>query len=155
MQYRPFLRELKGLRGRLVEVINTVHCSLNDKDWGIVMHDSLDVLIEHGEVFRDYTLSKTEYFRETGSTSNALLTERENHFLRSAASWFRLHGRQDLHDSLLDILQVQISNPKIVQQLLKAGYLTKSASQHAALHMLWVLDWTGYGQQQNEVAEKT
>ena len=46
----------------------------------------------------------------------------------------------------MDILQVQISEPKIVQQLLIVGYLSKAASQHVALHMLCVLDKMGYKQ---------
>src|ERR1700683_1261446 len=73
MQYKSFLHELKGFHGWLVNVINVIHCSLNEENWGFIIHDCLDVIIKHREVFWNYEFSKTEYFHETGSTSNALL----------------------------------------------------------------------------------
>jgi hypothetical protein len=91
-------------------------------------------------------MTKHDYFRDTAMSNNALLTEHENHFLRNAANCFRNHGRLDLHDAIRDILQVRVSRPAIVQQLLSVGYLDKYAEEHAALHMLWIFERTGYGQ---------
>ncbi|KIM88417.1 hypothetical protein PILCRDRAFT_85567 [Piloderma croceum F 1598] len=51
MQHHPFLRELKGLRQRISEVVNTIIYSLDTEDWGVVMEESLDVLVEHRDVF--------------------------------------------------------------------------------------------------------
>jgi len=146
MQHRPFLRELKGLRRRIAEVIDTVIYSLDTEDWGIVMNDSLDILVEHGEAFRELSMRKKDYYREFSKCENALMLEKEDHFLRSSASRFRALGRLDLHDSILDILQVRTHHSKIVQQLLTAGYLEPNANDHAALHMLWIFERMGYGQ---------
>jgi hypothetical protein len=144
VQYEAYLRELICLRGRLDEVIQRVISSLDEEDWRIVFHDSIELFVEDGEGFLRYKFKKTDYFRETSSTSNALLSEEENYFLRSSASRFRLHGRQDLHDALLDVLRVQICGSKTVQQLLTAGYLQSTATRQAAFHMLWVLERVGF-----------
>jgi C4-type Zn-finger protein len=146
MQHRPFLRELKGLRRRIAEVIDTVIYSLDTEDWGIVMSESLDILVEHGDAFRELTMRKKDYYREISKCENALMMEKEDHFLRSSASRFRALGRLDLHDAILDILQVRTHHPKIVQQLLTAGYLEPAANDHAALHMLWIFERMDYGQ---------
>jgi hypothetical protein len=146
MQHRPFLRELKGLRRRIAEVIDTVIYSLDTEDWGIVMSESLDILVEHGDAFRELTMRKKDYYREISKCENALMLEKEDHFLRSSASRFRALGRLDLHDAILDILQVRTHHPKIVQQLLTAGYLEPAANDHAALHMLWIFERMDYGQ---------
>jgi len=101
--------------------------SLDRDDWRSVFDNSVNVLIEHGTVFRDLCISKTDYFRETGSRTNAFLTETENHFfvaLRSLSlSWTR-----DLHDALIDILCVVPRDSDIVRQLLRAGYLDSESS---------------------------
>jgi hypothetical protein len=146
MQHRPFLRELKGLRRRIAEVIETTIYSLDTEDWEIVMDESLDILVEHGDAFRKLTMRKKDYYREFSKCGNALILEKEDHFLRNSASRFRARGRLDLHDSILDILQVRTHHPKIVQQLLTAGYLETAANDHAALHMLWIFERMGYGQ---------
>ena len=57
--------------------------------------------------------SRGEYFRSTAINSNAILHEEENHILRSTASRFRLHGRQDLHDAVYDILYASICHPNL------------------------------------------
>jgi hypothetical protein len=146
MQHRPFLRELKGLRRRISEVIEAIIYSLDTEDWGIVMEESLDILVEHGDAFRELTMRKEDYYREFSKCDNALILENEDHFLRNSASRFRARGRLDLHDSILDILQVRTRYPKVVQQLLTAGYLDSATNDHAALHMLWIFERTGYGQ---------
>jgi len=146
MQHRPFLRELKGLRRRVSEVIEAIIYSLDTEDWGIVMDESLDILVEHGDAFRELTMRKKDYYREFTKCKNALILEKEDHFLRNSASRFRARGRLDLHDAVLDILQVRTRHPKIVQQLLTAGYLEPAANDHAALHMLWIFERMGYSQ---------
>lgn len=146
LQHRPFLRELKGLRRRISEVINTIIYSLDTEDWGVVMEESLDILVEHGDAFRELTMRKKDYYREISKCENALILEKEDHFLRSSASRFRALGRLDLQDSILDILQVRTRYPKVVQQLLTAGYLDSVGNDHAALHMLWIFERTGFGQ---------
>jgi hypothetical protein len=146
MQHRPFLRELKGLRRRVSEVIHAIIYSLDTEDWGIVMDESLDILVEHGDAFRELTIRKKDYYREFSKCKNTLLLEKEDHFLRNSASRFRIRGRMDLHDAILDILQVRTYHPKTVQQLLTAGYLDSAGNDHAALHMLWIFERTGYGQ---------
>ena len=146
MQHRPFLRELKGLRQRISEVINTIIYSLDTEDWGVVMEESLDILVEHRDAFRELTMCKKDYYREISKCENALILEKEDHFLRSSASRFRALGRLDLQDSILDILQVRTRYLKVVQQLLTAGYLDLIGNDHAALHMLWIFKRTGYGQ---------
>ncbi|KIM72513.1 hypothetical protein PILCRDRAFT_16065 [Piloderma croceum F 1598] len=146
MQHHPFLRELKGLRRRISEVVNTIIYSLDTEDWGVVMEESLDVLVEHGDAFRELTICKKDYYREICKCENALIHEKEDDFLRSSASQFRALGRLDLHDSILDILQVRTRYPKVVQQLLTAGYLDSVGNDHTALHMLWIFKRTRYGQ---------
>jgi len=146
MQHRPFLRELKGLRRRVSEVIEAIIYSLDTEDWGIVMDESLDILVEHGDAFRELTMRKKDYYREFTKCKNALILEKEDHFLRNSASRFRARGRLDLHDAVLDILQVRTRHPKIVQQLLTAGYLEPAANDHAALHMPWIFERMGYSQ---------
>ena len=110
------------------------------------MEESLDILVEHGEAFRELTMRKKDYYRESSKCKNALILEQEDHFLRSSASRFRALDLLDLHDSILDILQVRTRHPKMVQQLLTAGYLDSAGNDHAALHMLWIFERTGYGQ---------
>jgi hypothetical protein len=90
-------------------------------------------------------MTKRDYFRDTALSNDALLTEHENHFLRNVANCFHNHGRRDLHDTIRDILQVRISQPAIIQQLLSVRYLDKYAEEHAALHMLWIFERTGKG----------
>jgi len=136
----PYLQHLRSLRTRLVETLDWVSKSLDRDDWRSVFDNSVNVLIEHGTVFRDLCISKTDYFRETGSRTNAFLTETENHFFRSAAGRFRFHGRRDLHDALIDILCVRTKDSDIVRQLLRAGYLDSESSEHAALEMLALLE---------------
>jgi hypothetical protein len=127
-------------------VVETIIYSLDTEDWGIVMNESLDILVEHGEAFQELTMRKKDYYREIAKCKNALILEKEDHFLRSSASRFRALGRLDLHDAILDILQVRTCHPKIVQQLLTAGYLEPAANDHAALHMLWIFERMGYKQ---------
>ena len=104
---------------------------------------SVNVLVEHRDAFRDLCVNKTEYFRETGSNSNVLLSERENHFLHSAAGRFQHHGHRILHDAIMDILCVRIRDLDIVEQLLEAGYLEEDADEEAPLHILWAVEKMG------------
>ena len=136
----PYLQHLRSLRSRLVDTLDWVSRSLDRDDWKSVFDCSVNVLIEHGTVFRDLCINKADYFRETGSRTNAFLTETENHFLRSASGRFRYHGRQDLHDALIDILCVRTKDSDIVRQLLRAGYLDSESSEYAALEMLALLE---------------
>jgi len=136
----PYLQHLRSLRSRLVDTLDWVSRSLDRDDWKSVFDCSVNVLIEHGTVFRDLCINKADYFRETGSRTNAFLTETENHFLRSASGRFRYHGRRDLHDALIDILCVRTKDSDIVRQLLRAGYLDSESSEYAALEMLALLE---------------
>jgi len=76
--------------------------------------------------------------------SNTFLFEKENHFIRQSADRFRARGHHQVYNALTDILLAQPRDSYVVEQLLTAGYLEKNAGEHVALHMLWILERTGY-----------
>jgi hypothetical protein len=137
-----YIRHLKAMRVRLNETIEWVGKCLTREDWRDVFDDSLNILVETGAIFREIQVNKDEYFRETARRSNGLLTETENHFLRSAAGRFRFHGRRDLHDALVDIISARTTDSDIIQQLLHAGCLDGNSSEPGALRMLALLEET-------------
>jgi hypothetical protein len=130
------------MRVRLNETIEWVGKCLTREDWRDVFDDSLNILVETGAIFREIQVNKDEYFRETARRPNGLLTETENHFLRSAAGRFRFHGRRDLHDALVDIISARTTDSNIIQQLLHAGCLDGNSSEPGALRMLALLEET-------------
>jgi hypothetical protein len=136
------LQHLKTLRSRLNDAIEWVGRSLNRDDWRDVFDESLSVLVESGDIFREIQVNRDEFFRGTIPRTNALLTDTEIHFLRSAAGRFRYHGRRDLHDVLVDIISIQTRNPDIIRQLLHAGYLDGGSDESGGLRMLALLEET-------------
>jgi hypothetical protein len=137
-----YLQHLKTLRSRLNDAIEWVGRSLNRDDWRDVFDESLSVLVESGDIFREIQVNRDEFFRGTIPRTNALLTDTEIHFLRSAAGRFRYHGRRDLHDVLVDIISIQTRNPDIIRQLLHAGYLDGGSDESGGLRMLALLEET-------------
>lgn len=135
-----YLHELKDLRGKIRRIINTAVDALDPHDWEDMYGETITLLIEDEEGFRETTMEIKEYFRQSGLIDNSFLLEHENHFLRRAADRFRQHGRWDLHDAIMDVLRVQVGDYWRIKLLVEAGYLEEKADVHAALHMLWVLE---------------